>query len=400
MATLTKQSSETRLTTENLLRGSVLVYWLILGVQIFAAPVPQGVVNSAASLTFALVAYLGFGLAFWVNTRDIPFQILGWRTILLLVYQAGCGFIISTELLYIVAAEIPLVLPARAANTWIILQTLLLTAWIFWLDQTGQGNLVFLQLPQLPHVLVIILTDIGVFAIHAFAFFMGYLATSESRGRRAAERLNAELLATQELLEQSSRVAERTYVARELHDTLGHHLVALKVQLELAHHLATEGKAKVPLDDALALVKELLNDVREVVSEVKKPAIIDLCKAIETLLAGIKNLSIHLTFPVELKIGEPVHAHLLFRCVQEAVTNTLKHANAKNLWVEFKEDQQSTTLTVRDDGKGCSLLHPGHGLNGMRERLLAHNGQLEIINDSHQGFMLKALLPKSDRPLP
>ena len=111
MATLTKQSSETRLTTENLLRGSVLVYWLILGVQIFAAPVPQGVVNSAASLTFALVAYLGFGLAFWVNTRDIPFQILGWRTILLLAYQAGCGFIISTELLYIVAAEIPLVLP-------------------------------------------------------------------------------------------------------------------------------------------------------------------------------------------------------------------------------------------------------------------------------------------------
>ena len=195
-----------------------------------------------------------------------------------------------------------------------------------------------------------------------------------------------ELLATQELLEQSSRVTERTYVARELHDTLGHHLVALKVQLELAHHLATEGKAKVPLDDAIALVKELLNDVREVVSEVKKPAIIDLCKAIETLLAGIKNLSIHLTFPVELKIGEPAYAHLLFRCVQETVTNTLKHANAKNLWVEFKEDQQSTTLTVRDDGKGCSLLHPGHGLNGMRERLEAHNGRLEIINDSPPRF--------------
>ena len=78
------------------------------------------------------------------------------------------------------------------------------------------------------------------------------LPLPESRGRRAAERLNAELLATQELLEQSSRVAERTYVARELHDTLGHHLVALKVQLELAHHLATEGKAKVPAGRCLS----------------------------------------------------------------------------------------------------------------------------------------------------
>ncbi len=400
MAIQSKQPSVSRITTETLLRISAMVFWLILAVQNLAAPIPEGTENSVPPFAFSVVAFLGFGAAFWFNTRDIAFQSLGWRSILLLAFQSACGFTASTDLLYIVAAEIPLVLPARAAFMWIIGQTTLLTAWIFWLDQTGTGNLTFLPLPQLPHTLVVILTDIGVFAVHAFAFFMGYLATSESRGRRAAERLNAELLATQELLEQSSRVAERTYVARELHDTLGHHLVALKVQLELAHHLATEGKAKVPLDDALALVKELLNDVREVVSEVKKPAIIDLCKAIETLLAGIKNLSIHLTFPVELKIGEPAYAHLLFRCVQEAVTNTLKHANAKNLWVEFKEDQQSTTLTVRDDGKGCSLLHPGHGLNGMRERLEAHNGRLEIINDSRQGFMLKALLPKSDRPLP
>jgi signal transduction histidine kinase len=184
-------------------------------------------------------------------------------------------------------------------------QTLLLTAWIFWLDQTGQGNLTFLQIPQLPHVLVIILTDIEVFAIHAFAFFMSYLAASEARRRRDAERLNAELLATQELLEQSSRLAERTFVARELHDTLGHHLVALKVQLELAHHLATEGKAKVPLDDALALVTKLLSDVREVVSRVRTPATIDLRKAVETMLAGIKTPSISLSFPVELQINEP-----------------------------------------------------------------------------------------------
>jgi nitrate reductase NapE component len=68
-------------------------------------------------LASAKVTYLGFGAAFWYNTRDIAFQALGWRPILLLAFQAAYGFIISTYLLYIVAAEIPLVLPARAGNT-------------------------------------------------------------------------------------------------------------------------------------------------------------------------------------------------------------------------------------------------------------------------------------------
>ena len=373
-----------------------MVFLLILAVQNLGSPILENAEKSVPPLAFSILAFLGFGAAFWYNTRDISVQSLGWRPVLLLGFQAACGFTASTDLLYIVAAEIPLVLPARAASIWIMVQTTLLTAWIFWLDHAGIGNLTFLPLPQLPHTLVVVLTDIGVFAVHAFAFFMGYLITSEARGRRAAERLNAELLATQELLEQSSRMAERAFVARELHDTLGHHLVALKVQLELAQHLAAEGKVKVPLDEALSLVKKLLSEVREVVSQVRKPANLDLCKAIETLLSGIRNPATELIYPNKLQIREPAQAHLLFRCVQEAVTNTLKHANAKNLWVEFQEDQETIILTVRDNGVGCTPLHLGHGLRGMRERLEAHNGYLEIICKAGQGVVLKATLQKSD----
>jgi signal transduction histidine kinase len=398
MAKLTATDHNARLSTETLLRVSALIFLLILAVQNLATPIPKGAENSVPPFAFSALAFLGFGSAFWYNTRDISRQSLGWLPVLLLLFQSACGFTASTDLLYIVAAEIPLVLPARAASLWIIIQTLLLTTWIFWLDYAGIGNLMFLQLPQLPHILVIVLTDIGIFAMHAFAFYMGYLATSEARGRREAERLNAELLATHELLEQSSRVAERNHVAQELHDTLGHHLVALKVQLELALHLATENKAKVPLDDALSLVKKLLSDVREVVSRIRKTENIDIRKAVETLLAGIKSISIHFVFPNGLQINEPALAHVLFRCVQEAMTNTLKHANAKNIWVEFTEDQQSITLTISDDGDGCPLLQPGQGLNGMRKRLEAHKGMLKISHDVSQGFIIKAILPKSDKP--
>lgn len=397
MADMEKNAQKT-LPTETLLRSSVLIYWLILGVQTFVPPLAQQIAEHTLSSWFLGVAiFLGFGWAFWHNTRDIACQTLSWRPVLLLAFQTVCGFIISTDLLYIVAAEIPLVLPARAASIWIIVQTLLLTAWIFWLDQSGLGTLTFLSLPQLPHLAVVILTDIGVFALHGFAFFMGYIGASEARGRRAAERLNAELLATQELLAQSSRLAERAYVARELHDTLGHHLVALKVNLELANNLAAENPAKAPINDALSLVKRLLIDVRSVVSTVRSQPNMELCQALQTLVSGVTDISVELVSCETIQVVEPAHAHALFRCVQEAITNTLKHSNANRLWIEFNQNQDTICLMLRDNGKGVATYMAGHGLTGMRERLEAVGGSLDIASSLGHGFTLTARIPKIQR---
>ncbi len=393
-----EKNAQRTLATETLLRSSVLIYWLILGVQTFVPPIAQQIAEHTLSSWFVGMAiFLGFGWAFWYNTRDIACQTLSWRPVLLLAFQTLCGFIISTDLLYIVAAEIPLVLPARAASIWIIVQTLLLTAWIFWLDQSGLGNLTFLSLPQLPHLAVVILTDIGVFALHGFAFFMGYIGASEARGRRAAERLNAELRATQELLAQSSRLAERAYVARELHDTLGHHLVALKVNLELANNLAAENPAKAPINDALSLVKRLLNDVRSVVSTVRSQPNMELCQALHTLVSGVTDISVELVSCETIQVVEPAHAHALFRCVQEAITNTLKHSNANRLWIEFNQNQDTICLILRDNGKGVATCTAGHGLTGMRERLEAVGGSLDIASSLGHGFTLKARIPKTPR---
>lgn len=385
--------------TTILLRLSVLVFWLMLGVEIFANPATLAKITSEPQQPLvAMAVFLGFGLAFWYNTRNIAFQALAWRPMLLLAFQGACGFIISTNLFYIVAAEIPLVLPGRAATIWIVAQTLLLTIWIFWLDQTGQGDLEFMPLTQLPHLLVVVLTDIGVFAMHGFAFLMGYLAASEARGRRAAERCNAELLATQDLLTQSSRIAERAYVARELHDSLGHHLVALKVNLELAQQLA-QAPAKAAVRDALGIVIGLLSEVRDVVGKVRTKPRMQLRPAVETLLAGITECSVELVFPPVLEITDPAIAHVLFRCVQEAATNTIKHAQASTLRVEFGCEQSNITLLVTDDGKGTAQLIAGHGLNGMRERLESAGGSLSIEHEAGRGFKLLARLPKRPKEI-
>lgn len=389
-----KPPQKTALSTQTLLRVSVLIFWLMLGMQIFFQPVKDAKnLLLPLSQLFAMGLSLAFALAFWYNTRNIARQSLAKLPMLLLVIQTLCGFIVCTDFLYIVAAEIPLVLPARAAFLWITGQTLLLTAWIFWLDQYGQGNLVLMNLPEIPHIVVILLTDIALFAIHAFAFFMGYLAASEARGRQAAERLNAELIATRALLEQSSRVAERAYVARELHDSLGHHLVALKVNLELAQNLA-DGSAKKPVQDSLGMVVDLLRDVREVVGKVRPKPKMELRQALQTLLDGVTEIAVEWLFPEDLTINDPEHAHILFRCVQEAVTNAIKHANARKIWIEFINHPVDITLLIRDDGKGAAQIVPGYGLNGMRERLESAGGLLTIQHSPKGGFTLLAQLPK------
>jgi signal transduction histidine kinase len=120
-------------------------------------------------------------------------------------------------------------------------------------------------------------------------------------------------------------------------------------------------------------------------------------QAVQTLFTGITGISVDLIFPQEVYIADPAHAHVLFRCVQEAVTNTLKHAKAHQLWVEFGSNQQDITLVIRDDGKGASRLVMGHGLNGMRERLESVGGTLDITHATGCGFTLTALIPGSER---
>lgn len=396
MTTTTKPSALPKTSTVTLLRITVMFYWCMLGIHLLVPTQSYEAAKHLLPWYFEVLVFLGFGPAFWLNTRNITAQSLDWQPVLLLGSQAVAAFTIDMDLLYIVAAEIPLVLPARAAIIWIVFQNLPITAWIFWLDQTRSAELHYVNIPQLPHLLIVLLSFVAVYTFHVFAFFMGRLIASEARGRQEAERLNAELLATQDLLAQSSRIAERAFVARELHDALGHHLVALKVNLELAQHLVTEEPAKSPLNDALSLVKHLLSDVREVVGKVRAKPKMELRQAIETLLTGITEFSIELTFPPDLEIADPAHAHVLFRCVQEAVTNAIKHARANKLRIEFGNEHHEITLVISDDGNGTDSLIPGHGLIGMRERLESVGGVLNIDYKAGGGFTLRAQLPKPE----
>jgi signal transduction histidine kinase len=339
--------------------------------------------------SFAVVIFLVLGWAFWRDTLEPVAPARG--KIALLAVQILLTSLFARDLSPLVAAQIPFVLLPRPAFLCIAIHSALLVA--FTLPFAGTAN--FYLLPGISHLplpLGVSLTFLSVLSRQAFSFCIGYMAASEARSRGELARVNVELLATQEMLADSSRLAERLEIARELHDSLGHHLTVLSVNLELAKQLAA-GRAAEPVQEAQAVTRLLLADVREVVSSLREDRTLDLRHALAILAAGTPEPRVHLTIPEELRLDDPARAHALFRCVQEILTNTVRHARARNLWLEVAVEEGGLTLTARDDGRGTADVEPGNGLRGMRERLAEVGGWLEIDSRPGAGFSLHAWLP-------
>lgn len=381
--------------SQTVLRVAGLLAWGMVGLETFLrqpTPLPPEVPAWVQPFDNALgiAAFLAFGALFWRNTRETA-AVASRARIALLAVQIVLALLVSTDLLFVVAAEIPFVLLPRPAVIWMAVQAAV-TAGVAVL-YAAAGDFDFLPgISHLPRPLGVALTILSVVAWQVFAFCAGYMAASEARSRAELARVNAELLATQAMLADSSRLAERLQIARELHDTLGHHLTVLAVNLELAKQLA-EGRVAEPVQEARAVTRLLLADVRAVVSSLREDRTLDLRHALDTLAAGTPEPQVHLMVPEDLRLDDPARAHALFRCVQEILTNAVRHARARNLWIEVAAEEGGLALTAQDDGRGAASVEPGNGLRGMRERLEEVGGRLEIDARPGAGFSLRAWLP-------
>lgn len=225
-----------------------------------------------------------------------------------------------------------------------------------------------------------------------FALLTSQASLSEAAARAELAQANAELRATQALLADSSRMGERLRISRELHDLIGHHLTALALNLEVASH-KSEGEVRGHVDTARSVAKLLLADVRDAVTTLRDDAHIDVGEALRALVGAVPKPAIHLRVPADLRISDPATAQVLIRCVQEVITNTVRHAHADNLWVSIDLGEAGVLIEARDDGRGAEQLTPGNGLRGMRERLEGIGGALDIRVHPGQGFQLSARLP-------
>ena len=318
----------------------------------------------------ALFAYL-----FWRNTAALNRA----PTARSLALQMAIALAYPHTLLYLMTAQLGMLLALRSGLRWLGAQQLLL-AMVVLVPLVGNDRL------GADSHLRYVLIDLGTMMVwQAIAFWIGFMAASERRGRMALAAANSELRATQMLLLDTVRSAERVRIARDLHDIVGHHLTALHLHLDLA--LRQRGGVPEPaLVTARTLAKSLLSEVRAVVGTERNIDGIALREALAALCEGIPAPRIALLVEEGLEIDSAALAHALFCCVQEAVTNAVRHSGASAVAISLVREGDALALRIADDGRGNGGAAEGHGLRGMRERLAALGGSLRAFNLPRHGF--------------
>lgn len=244
------------------------------------------------------------------------------------------------------------------------------------------------------------ITESLVFAVYqAFAVAVIEIARRERRAQIEATALTFELAAAQQQLDESSRVAERLRIARNMHDTLGHHLTALAVHLELARHLDDQRRLEA-VQLARGLTTEALAELRRLVGRLREPEL-DLPSALSSLISSVPGLAVHLSLDEPAaRHADPASAQTVLLCVQEILTNTLRHANADNLWLLITDSRSGIELRAHDDGRGTRQLALGHGLIGMRERFRDLGGDITFTSAEGDGFRIDGTIPSQTEGSP
>lgn len=332
-------------------------------------------------------AYLAFGIVYWALTRSLGEGRPGFFDHAALILLTACaigvsyfsGTALGSILLMVVAGLLPWLLGPRIGVVWLVASNLAVLP-------------VYIQPLGFPPFIAV-LQAVGYMGFSSFVFVIALVARRQAEARDEQRRLNSELRATRALLAESARVNERTRISRELHDLLGHQLTALTLNLEVAGHLA-DGQALEHVKRSHALAKLLLGNVREVVSQLRETGAIDLAAALRPLTENVPSLDIQLEIKDPLNVEDPQRAHVLLRCTQEIITNAVRHAGARHLWIKvYREAPDRVVVEARDDGVGAEMVNVGNGLRGMRERLQQCGGQLQVETRPGEGFRLRATVP-------
>ncbi|WP_432483678.1 sensor histidine kinase [Kineococcus esterisolvens] len=227
-------------------------------------------------------------------------------------------------------------------------------------------------------------------AFQVFAALVVLAGRREAEQRAALAGAHAELRAASALLASSARDAERLRIARDLHDVVGHGLTALALELEVASHRAS-GPAAEHVARARSIAKDLLGDVRSAVGGLRGE-VRGLEAALREAVGGAPGLEVVLAVREEGPV-DPDRALVVVRCVQELVTNALRHAAARRLTVDLTATAAGLHLLVRDDGRGTRHLRPGNGLTGMVERVEDTGGTIRFSTAPGRGFTAELEVP-------
>lgn len=232
-----------------------------------------------------------------------------------------------------------------------------------------------------------------------FAFLGLFISKLVARQREDRAKLQGYAAA----VEQLSVGRERNRMARELHDTLAHSMTGTVIQLEAALAVWQEDPARAEglVERALDATRSGLSDARRAIGDLRASPLEErgLEGSIEWLVADaedVAGISAVAEIAKPLPLLPPDLEHTVFRIVEEAVTNVVRHAEASRIDVRLEATKTMVTVTVADDGKGFA---PGsvdpdrHGLTGMAERAKLVGGSLDVDSEPGGGSTLVFTAP-------
>jgi len=348
-------------------RASNLI-WLVYSVFFLIVPLQTATIRDWLLLAGAYGCFLAlyFPLVFSRSDRKRRLMLLGMAILAVTYYPVNPGA--GASLFIYVAAFAPFVTPSLAFAVGTIVAATLGSA--------AEGFLLH-QGPWQWACLAFIAASIG-----AGNLIVALRMSSAQR-----------LLLAQEQIEHLAKVAERERIARDLHDVLGHTLSVVVLKSELAGKLIGAGDAqrsRQEIGEVEQIARQALSEVRETIRGYRAEGIAaEIARARRALDAA----GVRLEWEARSVRLAPAHESVISLVLREAVTNILRHAGATSCRLELAADGSGTHLTVHDNGRGAGE-YAGNGLRGMRERVEALGGRLEI--DSRQGTRLTIEIPAQE----
>jgi signal transduction histidine kinase len=225
-----------------------------------------------------------------------------------------------------------------------------------------------------------------------WVILFSYTIVAEQKSRQKAENLARKV-------ETLAASLERTRIARDIHDSLGHTLTNLDIQLEVAQKLRQRDldKAFQAVDMAKMLASQCIEDISHALKTMRQSDF-NLDRALEKLLEQMRqNQSLRVHWEVDLPKLSLQTSHQIYCIVKEGLINIQKHARASRVFFQGRSTPKEIILELEDDGIGFNpdLLDSGFGLKGMTERVKLLNGDLRINSTRDRGTRIQVIIPIS-----
>ncbi|MCH4889898.1 sensor histidine kinase [Acidaminobacter sp. JC074] len=221
--------------------------------------------------------------------------------------------------------------------------------------------------------------------IHILIVFSLILINQNKKEKEIQKDLN-------EQLESLTRLAVKNKLARDIHDTFGHDMMALIMELEMASLLidSEPDQAKDMIIKAKSSARQGMKTIRQVVETLRNED--DMIREdIHVMIDRFRDrVNIEVNYKLPDEIEDKNCFEVLYRLIQECMTNSIRHGGADKIDIQVKEGLGMYSFEISDNGQGVGTINEGYGLKGMRERIEALNGKVDI--SGQDGFTVKGYI--------